>query len=446
MASNVISTTGSTRADMGSATTMTGVLKDVYLPAMQNTVYFDNQFSRIIEQVAGKFDATGRKMIMAFETQMAGGVGPMAEGGSFRGNVPIDAIQGEQWLKYTNAYFELTGPAIATIENGQGAYVDIVDRHMTSLIKTAKLDAERIWMGQGDGTLATLQTIGAGSCTVNGPAFFDTQFIPQGTIIEVHDEGAFGTELDLSASSSLYFAPVTAVTKGSKKTGNRTYGGLTVTGMVADNLSAGDVITRKYAYSGTTCLECDGMNNIISDGASNSETGDNFKNVWGKDRTTYTELASQMVNVDDELDEEILLEAIMENENQYMGNPNMLMFSQRAMLKYFMNSKEDRRFNTMDAFDWTGGYKRLGIQLGSKSLMLTSLNSIKTGTGMMIDSTKFKFMRPPGMTGYKWLTGSDGSIMTQKEGSDNKFATAVDYVNFVCENPGQQCKFYGITE
>jgi hypothetical protein len=79
-------------------------------------------------------------------------------------------------------------------------------------------------------------------------------------------------------------------------------------------------------------------------------------------------------------------------------------------------------------------------------LMLTTLASVPTGTGFLINTSDFAFMRPPGWDGYRWLTGDSGNILTQKQGTDSQFATAVDYWNFVCMDPGKQIKLYGILE
>jgi hypothetical protein len=50
------------------------------------------------------------------------------------------------------------------------------------------------------------------------------------------------------------------------------------------------------------------------------------------------------------------------------------------------------------------------------------------------------------MSGYKWLTDSNGSVLMQKETSDQKFASAVAYWNFTCQKPDKQLKLIGITE
>jgi hypothetical protein len=96
--------------------------------------------------------------------------------------------------------------------------------------------------------------------------------------------------------------------------------------------------------------------------------------------------------------------------------------------------------------NWVGGYTGLGIQLGNRQYMLTELGSVPEGIAFLINTNDFAFMRPPGRSGYEWLTGDGGDIIRKKEASDNYFASAVDYMQFVCFDPGKQCKMYAITE
>lgn len=458
MASNVVSTTGSTRADMGESTVLTGVLKDVYLPGMTNTVYFDNKFTALIQSQAAKLDATGRRFVHAWDIQRAASFGPMAEGGDFRASVPVDAAQGTEWLKYTNGYVELTGPAVATVKAGEGSYVDIVSKHMTSMIQNAKMQTERMLMGQADGRLGDIgadSTVNSGSTMyIDGPAFFDTQFMERGQEIEFHDDGVFGTILDFDGSTA--YTSISSLTTGNKRTSS--LGTIVISGTMdgGSQLTIGDHICLRGAYTSTTCLEPNGLMNLISDGSTTTstyigaESTSNFTSIWGKTRTTAGNeyLLSHIVNINAELDEDNLLQTIMENQHMYRGKPNLLIVSPRAILKYFSNSpaQTDRRFNTMDSIQWTAGYKGFGIQLGDKTLMLTSLASVPEGYAYLINTKDFAFMRPPGMNGFKWLEGDGGNVLRKKEGSDNYFMSAVDYVQFVCFDAGAQSKLYGITE
>ena len=123
----------------------------------------------------------------------------------------------------------------------------------------------------------------------------------------------------------------------------------------------------------------------------------------------------------------------------------MLIVSPRALKKYFMMVGY-QKFTGLGPIEWVGGYTGMGIQLESRKYMLTTLASVPTNMGYLINTADFAFLRPPGMSGYKWLTGEGGGVLKQKEGSDNKFASAVDYWQFTCQNPGKQTKIYNIKE
>jgi hypothetical protein len=477
-----ISTTGVTRYDMNnnaatdvtaalgnaSLTALSGVLKDVYLPAFNNTLYFDNKFTRLIETAAAKLDATGRRIIGYFKTKRSTGVGPIEEGGTFVDATPVGGIQGWEWLKYQNMYVEFTGPALATVQAGQGSYIDLVQEHIESLMDSSRIHLERQLMGAGDGVLAKVAALpGSDSANipVTGPAFFDTQYLELGLGVKIIAP-VTGTTVSLRQTDDTSNVDATgniaALTTGNKRTS--TYGTMSI-GLTVDiddtTVAANDWIVKKTAYgtlvdgsSAYTCLEPNGLMNLVSDGSSTcssfygTENTDNFKMSWNLDRTSAANsvLKSVTYNIADELDEENLLAVLIEAENLHQAQPNLAIFSPRAILKYFLNNRADRRFNTMTAFEWTGGYKGLGIQLGDKQLMLTSMPSVPTGIGFMINTADFAFVRPTGWSGYRWLTGAGGDILTQKEGSDNKFASAVDYFNFVCTNPAKQIKLYVITE
>ena len=466
-------TAGTNAPGTASLDALSGLLKEVYLPGVTNTLYFDNKFTRLIQSQTGTLDATGRRIINAFETQRSAGVGPMEEGGAFRRSVPIDGFQGWEWMKYSNMYVEFTGPAIATVQAGQGSFVDLVESHITSLTKSAQLDLERILVGCGDGRVGKVgagSTVNSGSVLkVDGPGFFDTQFIEDGMYIE-----AIAPITTSAPNRTLreYASDLSVMQVNSHTTGNRraaTKGTITLgQTMTGDStIVEGDWLTREGAYGEVNrestrnyCLEQNGLCNLVSDGLTGAERGfydvngwlpenettDNYLLSWNVSRATQPALKSISYNVNDELDEENLLTILIEAENQYQADPNLLMVSPRALLKYFMNVNGDRRFNTMEAMDWTGGYKGLGIQLGDKKLMVTAMNSVPVGLGFLINTADFKFIRPSGWNGYKWLTGRDGGVLTQKEGTDVKFATAVDYFQFVTTNPGKQVKLYNISE
>ena len=460
MASNTVSTTSTVISDLSNGTNYDGLLKDIYLPGLTDTTYNDPSFSAQIMRSSDQIDYSGQRIKRAFKTQRAGGSGAIAEGGDFVTSVPQAGKQGYEQLKYLNAYFSLTGPTIEAAEQGQGSFVDVVNDSFSDMMTNAQNDFERQIMGAQDGRIAIMQEASSTDETlsVSGDAYFDTQFVMDGQLHEVIDPitataGEYTTKL---WNATDYEFSVASHTQGSKTTGGTSYGTITIDGTATGAgattyIEISDWLIRANSYkSGLTgshnCLEINGMQNLISDGSTECgsviETTNNFLNSWNLSRSTYPYLASAVRNVNAELDEEILLSYLLDAKYQIQMDPNMLLVSPRAILKYFTNTKDDRRFNTMTAMEWVGGYTGLGIQLGEKRLMLASVGSMHNNMGFLMNTADFAFAS---MTnGYKWLN-QGGRILTQKEGSDAQFATAVDYMNFVCNNPRKQMKLYNIT-
>jgi len=478
MNSSAASSTNTGYFGLTDLTTLNGMLKDVYLPGINNSIFFDNKFTRMIEPAAAQLDATGRRIISAFQTRRSAGVGPMTEGGTFRQSVPIDAIQGWEWIKYGNMYVEFTGPALATIQQGAGSYLDLVNSHIESLIESEKLNVERILMGNANAALGTCtyaadaqrSATDDNQITVTGPAFFDSQFLEAGMWISIYSTaGVLKTAAFTGgADSNDTRAQITGITRGNKRTSTKCV--ITLDRDVAGTddatkVQAGDLICREGAYSvidgsSTTVvsLEQNGLDNLVSDAADHSgesgsgcinESGNNYKYIWSQDRTSGANwpLKSVVHHIGDELDEDNMLEVLTEAEYQHQNNPNLLIVTPRALLKYFGNSRDDRRFNiTSGPMDTTMGFTGQYIQLGDRKIALTALSSVPVGKGFLINTGDFAFMRPQGMTGYKWLTDTGGSVLMQKEASDAQFASAVAYWNFTCQKPDKQVKLIGISE
>jgi hypothetical protein len=345
---------------------------------------------------------------------------------------------------------------------GKGSYVDSVTQHVEDVGKKAKLHFERQCMGEQNGRLAVWSdstvttTAETTAIEVTGDAFFDTMYLLDGEEVEfrapVNGTATLRENITTGTHDSAKIYSVDR--RGTKKTGSVTRGRIIFDTAIADTVTQNDWITLKDAYttsSASDCLEMNGLRNLITDGVDHSgdtngvdeSTGANYTNTWNLAVTSYDALASYCKYINDVLDEENLLETIMEAQTSYAANPNMLIVSKRAMLQYFLGVYGDRRFNTMTALEWTGGYKGLGIQLGDKQLMLTTMNSVPSNVGFLINTNDFAFIRAT--NGYEWLTPG-GRILQQKEASDEQFAAAVDYRNLVCFSPKTQTKLYGITE
>lgn len=459
MATNVTTTTSTTRANLGSDTVLTGFLKDVYLPGLNDTIFKDKELLTVFQPVVVEITGDGRRFVIAWDTQASGGIGSISEGGDFVANVPINGAQGYDQMKTDNLYFSLSGPVVRQIKEGEGSYADPVGKSLQSILEMYQMDVTRKLFGSGNAALAKWVSGSTYTQTVTGPAFTDTYWLNVGENINIYNPA---TGLERAYDTGVYDMQITALTPGNKRTGSSS----TITTDVSYSSGATtlDIICRRNAYNTSgVCLEQNGLSNLVATGAAEAYTSgfyysmsayDCFKYAWpcnssGRDKTSgYTYLASQEYNVNGVLTEDALLTAIAENKAQFRGKPNMLICSSRAFIKYFGQNKDDRRFYTMDAMDWVGGVKGLGIQLGQTRLMLSPMDGCPSNYGFMINTGDFAIARPSGQSAFGpiWLTSENGGIIRQKEGSDAKFAAAVHDWQFVCKDPGRQCKLVGITE
>lgn len=449
----------STISDLDNSAAWDGLLKDVYLPGLTETVFNDPSFTALIQQL-GPEDITyeGQRVIHAFQTQRSAGVGPITEGGSFVSSVPVKGKQGYERLKYLNNYIELSGPLIATASSKAASFENAVSAHFRTNMLSAKNDFERQLMGKGDGEICEVNdATPTGSATISfaGDAFFDTQFAEPGMEVEFRND-ASNFALRQSIDGTNDYAVISSVTKGSKTSGSTTAGTITFSATISAAVADGDMMVRRNCYPTTPgadwyddCREINGLRNLVSDATNNSETTGNYDYIWTIDRSAagYEYLQSYLQNVNAELDEENLLGALMMLKAQYQGNPNLLLVSPRVLNDYFVGSAGPsgmRRFNTNTAMSWVGGYTGLGIQLGNTELMLTSLASVPNGYIYMINTKDFAFCTAS--NGYKWILGDGNNVLQQSHTKDTKFASAVNYLQFVCFDPGRQYKGYGVTE
>jgi hypothetical protein len=399
-------------------------------------------------------------------TQRAEGVGGIAEGGNWVTNVPIKGKQMTENVKYMNAYIALTGPVIDAANEGQKSAINVVTDTVRTNIEAYKNNFDRMLMGNQSGYCGRVTTITSGtSITITNSSFpqapfFADMFMPVGAIFEC---GTFTTTgLDSSGHSSVNVGNDTDFHVKSRISQDLDNGTSvmemadsagTVYAEAGDyDVVVGDFFFRKGAYgaaglTGVTWAnnrEINGLANLVSDGASNSETYNNWKYIWGKDRTSFWYLQSYMKNfASARLDEVNLTAMMLDLQFSKQARPNLLMCTPKMENMYFNEQKDNRRFNNLGPMDFVGGYTRMGIQLGTYRLILTSLGACPAGTLFVINTDDFAFAENRPM---HWRLGDGGNALVQSHTGDNQFATMVHYVQFVCYNPYTQGKGYGVAE
>ncbi len=452
-----------TISNLDNAANLDGLLKKVYLPTMQRVAYDDTRLTELIrsETIPGG----GTHIVHFASTQRAEGVGAFAEGGNFVTNVPIKGKQMTENVIYLNAYIALTGPVIKAANMGIKSAVNVVTDSFKTNIRAYKNNFDRMLMGDKSGYCGRVSAISGGtSITVTNASFpqapyFADMFMPVGARLESgtfdssgldssghNNSGSGETTFVVASRTSQDLANGTSVMVLHDESGNiyNAAGSLDV--------AVGDFFFREGAYgsAGTSAvtfaniLEMNGLSNLISDGSANSETAANFTSIWGLTRTSFWYLQSIMKDFSStRLDEINLTALMMDLQFSRQGKPNLLLTTPKAEQRYFQEQKDNRRFNNVGVMDFVGGYKRMGIQLGEWQLILTSLGACPQNTLFVLDTNDFAFVENSPLN---WVLGDGGNILIQSHAGDNKFASAVHYVNMVCYDAYRQAKGFSISE
>ncbi len=451
-----------TIANLTNTTSLDGLLKNVYLPTLIDTTYNDTSLTAFIKRDASLLPGGGNNIVNFFLTQRAEGVGAIGEGGTYVTSVPVTGKQGTDNVKFLNAYIELTGPVIKAANSGQKSAINAVTKSFETNILAYKNNFDRMLAGAGDGELATVVNKDLPtSVGISSRGYSAAQYTPVGTrlkIITYNGSNVITKVVDIT-TDDLEIGVVDSIVSEDLDAGTAQIlitdatSGDAMDDVGTSDTAIGDILVRENAYGTITpastavgdIQEINGLQQLVSDGVANSETTTNFTNIWGINRTTTNsyQLKSLTRNVSAELDEEVLLNIVQDMKFNRQARPNMLLVSPRSELKYFLNSKDDRRFNTMTALNFEGGFTKNAIAMGGDvRLILSSLASIPDDLIYVINTNDFAFAsnRPP-----EWVLGDGNQVLVQSHTGDKKFATMVEYVNFVLLNPRHQFKGYNVT-
>lgn len=442
-----------------------GLLKQVYIPALNNTTFHATPLMEMFGDFGGKIDFAGNKIIKAFKHQGAGGFGGISEGGDFVKGRNQKGFQGSTRIKYLNAFFSLTGPASRTVKAGIGGYVDAISSAMEDTLRLARMHMERMCGGTGDGELTqfvnvTTDAIADGEYVSEASAPSATEVQLTATALAGYTKVQWlqpGNRVQIVTDANWDGALTSAQLVGTFEIGNVDYANDTFS---LKNVSGGSitltavtyhlVLEKAYGQTETAggdsgavfnSLELNGLYNLVSDGVSSGET--DYASIWGLTRSSYPHALKSTVKIagGEELDEELLIRWVLDLVNIKQSIPNVLVTDPLSRLKYFSNRKEDRRFD-MKVMDSMFGFRSIGVVIDQYNLLLQSLSSLTPGTLFMLNTNAFKYAKAS--NGFEWIEDG-GRILRNYESKDGLFGTAINYCEFVCEDPKGQLKATGIS-
>ena len=383
--------------------TADNALKSFYLDAVTDALNTKaNPLLAKIQRTSA--NVVGKDVRKVVRLGLNGGIGAGTETGELPTPSESEYIQLVASLKNLYGTIEISDKAIRSSANNEGAFVNLLNEEMQSLIKSASFNFGRMLFGNGSGKIATGTAVG-GNNTIT---LSTTKGIMDGMLVSF-----------CSSAGS----PNTAVTKRKVISVDREKKQIVIGGgaVSADALANGSWIYIQDSNS----HEITGLDAIFSDAA-----------LYGVSRTASVMKPYIATDVG-EISESVIQKAMDEIEENTGSKVNYIVCSwgvRRALVEYF--KQHDVMLPTMEI---EGGFTALNFN----GVPVVADRFCPDGTMYLLNTDDFKLHQ---LCDWQWLESEDGKILKQVAGKPVYTATLVKYAELMCERPAGHGALKGITE
>ncbi len=375
--------------------TADSALKRYYLSAITDQLNYNaNPFLSRVRQTA--LNVEGKEIRKLVRYGMNGGVGAGSEDGTLpvaHGNNYVTLTTG---LKNLYGTLEISDKAIRVSSTNAGAFVNLLDEEMETLVKSASYNLSRMLFGDHMGTLGKVVSTSGHTVTLDS-----AQNFTEGMVIDLWTAGGIKKETGI-------------IVKAVNKDNNTITTDLTLT-------SAEDCV---FFVSGARGNELTGLKDIFS-----------TSNIYGQSRSENVWLQPYMKTVETLTEEEIQL-AIDKIEERSGGKINFIICSwgvRRALVEILS------KYRTIETIELEGGFKALSFN----GIPVVTDRFCPKGTMYLLNTDDFVLHQ---LCDWQWLEDEDGKILRQIPGKPVFTATLVKYADLMCYRPCGQAMLSGITE
>ena len=383
--------------------TADNALKSFYLDAVTDALDMKaNPFLAQVQRTTS--DVVGKSVKKLVRAGVNGGIGAGSEAGELPTASPNEYLVFETDLKNLYGRIEISDKAIRASANNEGAFVNLLNDEMQSLVKSASFNFGRMLFGNGTGLLARVSSVGEGNViTLNA-----VNNLVEGMVVDFYTSA--GGEI-----SSAKGRRILSVNRADKT--------ITVDG---SNLNATILPASSCMYiQSSKGYEITGLQALFSD-----------EEIYGVDRDCS--IMQPYVDSDvGDITESKIQEAIDHIEENSGGKVNFIMCSwgvRRALAEHFKEYKI-----MLPSTQLEGGFSALSFN----GIPVVADRFCPAGTMYLLNTDDFKLHQ---LCDWQWLEGEDGKVLKQVPGKPVYTATLVKYVDMICERPSGQGMLAGINE
>ncbi|MBD5636772.1 MAG: phage major capsid protein [Clostridia bacterium] len=374
------------------------VLKSYYLSAVTDQLNKSvNPFLAQIKQTAS--DVWGRDVRKAVRVGLNGGVGAGTETGALPTASGNRYEQFVSTLKNLYGTIEISDKAIRASSSNEGAFVDLLNDEMQSLVESASYNFGRMLFGDGTGAIA--KVTGAA-----GPIYTceDADGLAEGMIVDMWK----GTTQVIDGKKIL------SVDRKNKKV--KIEGGPVA-------FTAGE--SANLYVHGSKNLEITGLKAIFD-----SDT------LYGVTRSGNEWLEPYKEDDVGALTEAALQKAIDTVEERSGSKVNFIVTSPGVRRAFFNTLSQYRQIDTVEL---EGGFRAISFN----GIPIVTDRFCQKNTMYLLNTEDFGLHQ---LCDWQWLEGEDGKVLKQLADKPVFRATLVKYAELMCYRPAGQARLSGITE
>ena len=377
-------------------------LKSFYLDAVTEALNLKaNPLLAQLERTEN--NVVGKDVRRSVRYGVGGGVSAGSETGDLPASAPAQRLQLIAPLKNLYGTIEISDKAIRAASSNEGAFVNLLNDEMQSLVQNAKFNFGRMLYGNGKSKIATVVSANGASITfdaVNG--------LVEGMIVDFMDESSYPYD-DAKGCKVLSVDNATNT-------------------VIFDKANLGSIVDEgaSVCLQGSRNYELTGLDAIFGDGE-----------LYGHARSESGLLKATVQSNVGDITEEIVQKAMDDVEERTGVKTNFIVCSwgvKRALVKYYRDN--GLALPTMQV---AGGYQALDFN----GVPIVVDRFCPKGTMYLLNTDDFKIHQ---LCDWKWLEGEDGKILKQVPGKPVYTATLVKYAELMCDRPNAQVKLTGITE
>ena len=384
--------------------TADNALKTVYLGVLENqlNINVNPLFSKIKKSTS---NIAGKEIVKMAPYGINGGIGAGTETGA------LPTPTGNQYVKYVttlkNLYgtIEISDKAMRVSQSSAGAFVNLLNDEMESLIKSSAFNLSRMLYGDGKGVLCNVVE---GATNTNAITVDSVKNLMEGMCIQVLD-----TTSSLVKDGVYKIAGIDRVNK--KVYLDRNFG-VNVSG-------EGTALCVQNSYG----LELTGLGAIFDKNADTLYGVNKANNFW------MNPYMSEGVTDINDATIQTAIDYIEETSGSDIDFISCSSAVRRAYQQYLITYKRN-----IDVLNLEGGFKAISYN----GIPVIADRFVPEDTMYLLNTKDFELHQ---LCDWQWLEGNDGKIIKQKEGYPTYTATLVKYADLICDKPNGQAKLSGIT-